>query len=142
MTDSVAPPRRIRVRWSFASAMALGAITGAIVGWVVTVTRTGNEQLLVPYLTYAIAGGAIIGTVVGVVSVSLGLLVRMTIRKALPLAAIVGALTSSLAVLASALLLIFPLAEVADLRGLIWIPIASAFVGTILFGGFSMRIRP
>lgn len=82
-----------------------------------------------------------IGTAVGLVSVSLGLLVRMTVRKASRLAAIVGALTSSLAVLASALLLIFPTAEVADLRGLIWIPIASAFVGTILFGVFSMRIR-
>ncbi|MGV8911633.1 MAG: hypothetical protein ACOH14_03375 [Rhodoglobus sp.] len=113
--------------------LLFGAGSGLVLALVILFSRSVNVDMLFIFLPIAIVLALVVGGLVGFLCAGVGLAVRRVLSINGRLNAVLVSIISSLSTLGVAVVAILVLGPIMEIQSLVWVPIATAFIGAWWF---------
>ncbi|MBH0024747.1 hypothetical protein [Salinibacterium sp. SWN248] len=119
--------------------LLFGAAAGLLLALAILFSRSVNVDMFFIFLPIAIVLALVVGGVMGLLSAGVGLAVRGVLSINGRLETVLVSVVSGLSALGVAVVAILVLGPIMEIQSLVWVPIATAFIGAVWFALWSNR---
>jgi len=113
--------------------LLFGAVSGLPLALAMLFSRSVNSEMFFIFLPIAMVLAAVVGGLVGLVCAGVGLAVRGVLSINGRLETVLVSVVSGLSALGVAVVAILVLGPIMEIQSLVWVPIATAFIGAVWF---------
>ena len=113
--------------------LLFGAAAGLLLALAMLFSRSINSEMFFIFLPIAMVLAAVVGGLVGLVCAGVGLAVRGVLSINGRLETVLVSVVSGLSALGVAVVAILVLGPIMEIQSLVWVPIATAFIGAVWF---------
>jgi len=113
--------------------LLFGAGSGLLLALAILFSRSVNVDMFFIFLPIAIVFALVVGGLVGLACAGVGLVVRGVLSINGRLNTVLVSIVSGLSTLGVAVVAILVLGPIMEIQSLVWVPIATAFIGAVWF---------